>query len=59
MVMQGGKPVNHPSFCDCKYGWENGIVGHSEYNGCPEMRNIHLLLSKMTDDEYIKIIRRE
>lgn len=51
------REMNRPVFCDCKYGFD-GIKKNGEQNGCPEFRVLSLLLSKMTDAEYLEILNR-
>lgn len=46
-----------PRFCDCKYGGPVEQQG-SEQSGCPELCCVHTVLSKMTDEEYMKICCR-
>jgi len=38
--------------CDCKYG----ASGAGEQTGCPELRNVILLLQNMTDGQYDFIV---
>jgi len=55
--------IDPPPFCDCKYGVDNplskSINYHGEQTGCPEMRNLLLLLSNISDEEYEGIICRK
>lgn len=43
--------------CDCKYGGPNSSVG-SEQTGCPELRDVYLLLANLSDEEYDAIMKR-
>jgi hypothetical protein len=55
----GQKEVN--SFCDCKYrGEEEHHHPLSEsFSGCAELSNVYMLLDKMTDKEYQRILNRK
>jgi len=48
-----------PRFCDCKPG-ASGPVNkcRNKVTYCPEMKQIHLLLSSMTDEEFDTIMNR-
>ena len=48
------------SFCDCKFGMAKAGHEHmGEKNGCPELRILSFLLSKMTDEEFQEICNRK
>lgn len=47
----------HTRRCDCKYG--GPAKAGSEQTGCPELRNLEWLLTRMTDEEYKSIMERE
>lgn len=44
--------------CDCKYGAECPGDPASESTGCPELRNVRLALSRMTDAEWDALMHR-
>lgn len=54
-----GKP-RKPIFCDCKFGLsEAGKRDRGEQNGCPELRTVSHILSKMSDEEFQEICNRK
>lgn len=50
-----GKPL--ASHCDCKYGRAPGVTG-CERTGCPELREMRMLLEAMTETEWQRIQKR-
>ena len=50
-------PLNPPSFCDCKYGYDGKKYG--ENTGCPELRLVVHILENMTDHEYASLFNRK
>ena len=55
----GGGVWPHTRRCDCKYGGPDSHGHFSEQTGCPELRNLEWLLSRMTDEEYKSIMERD
>lgn len=56
-----GVPENEPDTCDCKYGLQVDVsrkAYRGEMNGCPELREIELLLSYLTPAEWRKLCNR-
>jgi hypothetical protein len=54
----GFRKGNPPSFCDCKYGYNENSRSGDEQSGCPELRTIIDLLDAMTEEEYCSILNR-
>ena len=51
------KDSKQPSFCDCKFGFDDKQYG--EQTGCPELRCVLELLTLITYKEYEEIMSRE